>query len=148
MRLARRARGAPARASLAPGEARRALLRERDRALEEVLAARHLALQLGLELELLVHARVQPVVELALATRVGASRPCRQALSQLSRLAGELLVLDDAVDEPPLERLRRGHPLTEHRELRGTCHAHARWQEQRGAAVGHEPDVDEGEQEV
>src|SRR5947209_17184452 len=126
MRLARRARGAPARASLAPGETRRALLRESDRALEEVLAARHLALQLGLELELLVHARVQPVVELALATGVGASGPCRQALSQLGGLTGELPVLDHAVDQPPFERLRRGQPLAEHRQLRGARHAHAR----------------------
>jgi hypothetical protein len=33
-------------------------------------AGRHLLLDLGLELELLVHARIEPVVELALGARV------------------------------------------------------------------------------
>ena len=59
---------------------------ERDRALERSPALPdHLPLDLGLELELLVHARVQPVVELALGARVGARRAGGQLRRQRRR---------------------------------------------------------------
>src|ERR1700726_967916 len=85
-RALRRARAAPRRRQprgprpecsgfSAPAEVRGALLYEGRHALDEILAARHLLLQLRLELELLAHARVQPVVELALGARVGARGP-------------------------------------------------------------------------
>ncbi len=63
-------------------------------------------------------------------------------------LCGELLVGDDAVDQPPLKRLRGGDAFAEHRHLGGARHAHAGGHEQRGAPVGHQADVDEGKQEV
>ena len=72
----------PAIAHHAAREARRALLDEGHRALQEVLAPGHLVLDLGLELELLGHPRVQPVVELALGPGVGARRPGGQARGQ------------------------------------------------------------------
>src|ERR1700689_2899548 len=46
----------------ATAETRRSPLRERGRALDEVRAARRFLLQAGLQLQLLVHARIQPVV--------------------------------------------------------------------------------------
>src|SRR6266850_1807191 len=95
---------------LSPREACRALLHERHRALDEIVAAGHLLLDFGLLLELLVR--------------------------------------DDAVDQAPLQRLRRWQTLAEHRQLARARHADARRQEQRGAAVRHEADVDEREQEV
>src|ERR1700693_3106597 len=67
-------------------ELRRALLHERHRALDEIVAAGHLLLNLRLELELLVDPRVEPVVELALGARVGARRPAREARRERRRL--------------------------------------------------------------
>src|SRR3954447_17315612 len=82
-------------------EARRALLHEWGDALDEVRGARHLGLDGGLELQLLAHARVLPVVELALAARVGARRPAREAVGELARVLLELGVGHDAVDQSP-----------------------------------------------
>src|ERR1700722_18829362 len=53
-----------------PRETRRTLLHEGHRALHEVGAAGHLLLDPGLELELLGHARVEPVVQLVLRSRI------------------------------------------------------------------------------
>ena len=62
----------------------------------------------GLELELLVHAREQPGVELALGAGVGARSGRRRAASaSASTSRVELVVGDHAVDQAPLERLRR-----------------------------------------
>src|ERR1039458_9461283 len=85
-----------------------ALLNERHRALQEVLAARHLLLDPRLQLELLAHSRIQPVVDLALARGGGALRPPRQSPSQRRRLLAELSVGRHAVDETPLQSLGRG----------------------------------------
>src|SRR4051812_28257025 len=60
-----------------------ALLHERRDALDEVCGARHLLLDVGFELELLAHSRVQPVVQLALGSGVGARRSGGQSLDQL-----------------------------------------------------------------
>ena len=73
--------------------------------------------------------------------------PARRAASAAVSPA-RLSSCDDAVDQPPLERLRRGQPLAEHRELHRARHAHARGNEQRRAAVGYQADVHEREQEV
>src|SRR5271154_5501004 len=59
---------------LGAGEACGALLHERRDALQEVRATGHLLLDAGLQLELLGHARVHPVVDLALGRRVGPRR--------------------------------------------------------------------------
>src|SRR4051812_10139654 len=56
------------------GELRRALLEERGDPLAEVAGRRHLLLDAGLELELLVEPGVQPGVDLALGARVGLRR--------------------------------------------------------------------------
>src|ERR1700728_3420063 len=74
-------------------EARRTLFDERQRALDEVLAARHLALDLRLKLELLGHPRVQPAVELALGAGVGERRAGGQARGERAHLLGEALVV-------------------------------------------------------
>src|SRR5258705_7494090 len=57
---------------LAALERRLSLLDERCDAFPEVGGLGHITLDLGLELELLAHTRVQPVVELALDAGVGA----------------------------------------------------------------------------
>src|ERR671922_1862672 len=64
-------RGRPAWAS-GPGEARGPLLNEGHDALQEVLGRRHLLLDVGLQIQLLVHSAVDPVVELTLGPGVGA----------------------------------------------------------------------------
>src|SRR5258708_22972826 len=71
---------------LAALETCRALFDERERALQRVLAAPHLALDLSLQLELLAHPRVQPVVELALRARIGQRRPRRELRRHAPRL--------------------------------------------------------------
>ena len=81
----------------------------------------------GLELELLVHAREQPGVELALGAGVGARRARRRAARpSASTSAVERVVGDDAVDQAPLERLRRRDALAEHRHLGRAREADAR----------------------
>ena len=96
-----------------------------------------------------LHARVQPGVELALgARRRSASgrrrggRPARRPRRAASSSA------HDAVDQAPLERLRRRDALAEHRHLGRAREADALGDEQGGAAVGDEADVHEREQEV
>ncbi len=76
-------------------------------ALEEVARSGRLLLDVGLELELLVHPGVQPRVELALGAGVGAGRAGREPLGERVDLGLELVVGRDAVDQAPLERLRR-----------------------------------------
>src|ERR671937_1895875 len=109
---------------LYPAEGRLALLDEGRHALGEVARSGHLLLDVGLERELVLHARVEPVVELALAARVGARRPVGQAIAQLGDLLGEVRVGHDAVDQAPLERLRGGDALAEHGHLAGAREAH------------------------
>src|ERR1700748_2077310 len=75
-----------------------ALLHKRHRALDEVVAASHFLLNPGLQLELLLHPAVQPVVELALAARVGARRAGRHLARQRADLSEQLLAWHDAVD--------------------------------------------------
>src|SRR5215210_1473839 len=60
---------------LGPLELGRALAEEGLDALHEVARRGHLLLDRGLELELVVHPRVQPRVELALGAGVGARGP-------------------------------------------------------------------------
>ena len=60
----------------------------------------------------------------------------------------EPLVAHHAVDQPPFERLGGRQALAQHRQLTRPRHPDPRRQEQRGAAVGDEADVDEGQQEV
>src|SRR5205085_3362040 len=86
---------------LPPTEARAALLGECNGALEKVLAARHLALDLRLQLQLLAHSRVQPVVQLALGPGIRARRPGRQARRQLRDLLAELRIGHHAIDQAP-----------------------------------------------
>src|SRR5450759_2332178 len=102
---------------LAPREARRAPLDEGHRTLQKVVAFGHLSLDLGLEVELLAHARVEPVVQLALGPRVGACGPAGQARGERGGLLAQASVWDDAVDQTPFEGLLRGQPLPEHRQL-------------------------------
>src|SRR4051812_29137599 len=93
--------------SLAPsasttGEHGLPALEEGRDALGEVAGGGHLLLDGGLELELLAHARVDPVVELALDPGVRARRAAREPLEQRVGLGLERVVGRDAVDQPPL----------------------------------------------
>src|SRR5947209_11560732 len=106
-------------------EVRRALLQEGGCALDEIGAARHLLLDARLELELLLHAGVQPVVELALGARVGARGAGGELRHQLPGALAKLVVRYHAVDQPPLERLWRVHAFAEHRQLHRAREAHA-----------------------
>jgi len=51
------------------------------------------------------------------------------------------------VDQAPVERLGGGHTLAKQRHLERSRTAHGRWHERRGAAVGHQSDVDERQPE-
>src|SRR3954463_15002773 len=84
---------------LGPLEVGRALGQERLDALHEVARRRHLLLGGRLELELLVHARVDPGVELALGAGVGARGPGGEPLGERLDLGLERVVGRDAVDE-------------------------------------------------
>src|SRR4051794_23801136 len=86
-----------------PLELGRALAQERLHALHEVARAGHLLLDRRLELELLVHARVDPGVELALRAGVGARRARGEALGEGVDLPFEGVVGGHAVDQAPLE---------------------------------------------
>src|SRR4051812_26496601 len=86
-------------------EARGALLHEGGDPLDEVWAARQLALDGRLELQLLAHARELPLVELALGARVGARRPGSETVGQLARVLLELGVGHHAVDQAPFQGL-------------------------------------------
>src|SRR5436190_23215746 len=90
---------------LGPLELGRPLGQEGLDALHEVARRGHLLLRRRLELELLVHARVDPGVELTLRAGVRAGRPGGQPLGQRVDLGLERVVGRDAVDEAPLERL-------------------------------------------
>src|SRR5262245_18209390 len=81
-------------------ERRRPLLDERGDAFVEVGRAGHLLLDVGLEVELLLHPRVQPVVELALRAGIGASGTGGQAVAQRRDVLGEGGVGEHAVDRP------------------------------------------------
>src|SRR5215211_3407916 len=102
---------------LGPREPGRTLAQEGLDALHEVARRGHLLLDRGLELELLVHARVEPRVELALGARVGPRGPRGEALGQRVDLGLEGDVGRHAVDQSPLERLGRRDPLAQHRHL-------------------------------
>src|SRR5215210_9351278 len=67
---------------LGPLELGRPLAQERLDALHEVAGGGHLLLRRRLELELLVHPRVDPRVELALGARVGPGRARGQPLAE------------------------------------------------------------------
>ena len=139
----------PRGAALMPGEARRALLDERHRALDEVVAAGHLLLDLWPPARAArPSARTASCSAGAWCPRRSASgrRPCapparRPPRSSCSSATTRLI-------RPHSSAFARGQALAEHRQLARARHADARRQEQRGAAVGHEPDVDEREQEV
>src|SRR3954467_4142178 len=129
-------------------EARRALLHEGLDALEEVAGGRELLLDRRLELQLLLHAGELPGVELPLGAGVGAGRPLREPGGELLRGGLERVVGHHPVDETPLMSRGGGHPLAQHGHLRGTCEPDALGDQQRRAAVGHQADVHEGQQEV
>src|SRR4051794_10932481 len=61
-------------------ELRRALLHERQDALDEVLAGRHLLLDVGLQRELALHPLEDPAVELALRACIRAGRAGGEAV--------------------------------------------------------------------
>src|SRR5215208_1556731 len=81
---------------LGPLESGRPLGQEGLDALHEVGGSGHLLLDRRLELELLVHARVDPGVELALRAGVGAGRPGGQPLRQRVYVGLERVVGRDA----------------------------------------------------
>src|SRR5688572_26635864 len=97
-----------------PSELRGPLLQEREHSLGEVgrLALGALGVRLGLEL--LGHPGVDAAVEERLEVGVGAGWAGGEAGEQLAALALERIVGDDAVDEAPVERLRRRDLLAEH----------------------------------
>src|SRR5215831_1072936 len=77
-------------AALLAGEVGRALAQERGDALDEVGALRELALDRRLQLQVRGHPVIQPVVQLALAARVGAGRAGTQPVQERVRLLREL----------------------------------------------------------
>src|SRR5579872_601836 len=84
---------------LAAGEPRRALLGERCHALDEVLRAPELVLELGFERELRVEIAVQRAVQRLLGSAVGPGGPGGQAPRQGLRLGLETIVGMDPVDQ-------------------------------------------------
>src|SRR5436305_12677220 len=85
-----------------PLERRLALLGEGAHALDEVVAANQLVLDLGLEVQLVLEVAVEHPVQRALRAGVGARRPAGQLARQLEALLREALGLDDAVDQAPV----------------------------------------------
>ena len=92
--------------------------------------------------------RVDASVEQRLAVRVGLGRALRQPLEELVGLGTEIVVGDDAVDEPPVQRLEGMDALAQHHHLRRAREPDPRRDEGGRAAIGDEADVHEREQEV
>ena len=93
--------------------------------------------------------RVEPGVELALGAGVGARRARRQAVEQRVDLGLEARRRRPTrLIRPHSSACAARHALAEHRHLGRAREADARGDEDRRAAVGHEPDVHEGQQEV
>src|SRR4051795_263702 len=99
------------------GESWRALLHEGPYALHEVGRTRQLVLELGLQVELLVHVRVDRLVQRLLGRRVGARGPGGEALDHCLGRGQQLVVGVDGVDEAPVERLLGVDPLAQQRHL-------------------------------
>src|SRR5580692_9592669 len=122
--------------NLLAGEGGLSLLKEGGDALVEVPRAAELALDLGLELEVLGHPGVEPVVELALGARVGPGGAVAEPLEQVVGPGGELVVRPARVDQADVDRLGRGDGIAEQRHLGRPGEADAGRDEQRRAAVG------------
>src|SRR5260370_692354 len=103
------------RAGSPAGESRRALLGEGRDPLGEVVRAGHLPLELRLELELGLHALIEPPVELALGAPVGPGRAGREPADELVGPRRDLIVRPDPVHQPPLQPPPAPHPLAHHR---------------------------------
>src|SRR3954454_10528678 len=87
------------------GELRRPLLQEGQDALAEVARRSGFLLDGGLELELLLHAREEPAVELALDPGVGPGRSGGEPGGERVHLGGELRLGHGAVGQAPLDGL-------------------------------------------
>src|SRR6204780_4125589 len=94
--------------NLLAGEGGLSLLQEGGDALPEVPRAAEFALDLGLERQVLGHPGVEPVVELALAARVGAGGAVAEAIEQVVGPLGELVVGPGRVDQADLAPLGGG----------------------------------------
>src|SRR5919204_3018207 len=94
-----------------PSEPRLPLLHERAHALDEVVRSRQPVLQVCLEVELLVHVRVEHVVERLLRAGVGAGWAGGHLLGERVRLVHQAVVGVEEVHEAPVERLLRRHAL-------------------------------------
>src|SRR5215472_6057130 len=117
------------------GEVRRALFGEGPDPFREVARFAHLLLDLGLELELLAHALVEPVVELPLDARVGPGG----AVGQLGHEPGgallKLIVRPDLVDQAPFQGQAGVDPLPQHRHLGRPSEPDPRGHQHRRSAV-------------
>src|SRR4051794_1290720 len=126
-----------------PREARRALLHERRHALDEVGRASEFGLDARLQLELFMHARELPLVELALRARVGPRGAAGQALGQRSGFRFELVVFGHAVDQAPFQGFLRRDALAQHRHLGRSREPDPLGDEKTRTPVRDQTDVDE-----
>ena len=129
-------------------EGGRPLLQERQHALLEVARGGRSLLERGLELELGVHAREQPSVELLLDARVRRGGPAARRAASSSTAPSNSSSAATRLIRPHSSACARRDPLAEHRDLGRAREADALREQQRRAAVRDQPDVDEREQEV
>src|SRR5215207_7199105 len=129
-------------------ERRGTLLQEGCHTLREVVRQRLFLLDRGLELELLLEPVVRPRVELPLRPCVRQRRAHCEPLGERVGGSGQPVVGVDGVDETPLERSGGVDALAEHRHLARARESCSCRDKGGGAAVRHEADVHEGQQEV
>ena len=106
-----------------------------------------LALEVRLQLDLLLEGVLPGELQGPLRQRVGSWRPRRQSLGEGMRRSREIRGGNDPGDEPEPLRVRRGQRLGEERQLGRLRRADEPRQEPRRPRVGDEADAAEGQQE-
>src|SRR6202789_4518899 len=140
--------GAVSRDTLAAGEARRALLGEGRDTLRVVARAAQLALQVTLDIELLLEAVLPAAPQSVFRGR----EPARGRHGKLTRhgvdRAGKLRVLDALPDQPPGGGLLGGQFVAQQSQPHGAGIADQPRQEPRAAGIGNQPELGEGFHEI
>jgi DNA protecting protein DprA len=123
---------------LVAGEARFALLHERQHRFRGVTRGEHQRLRDALELDRFRHRLTEAVVQLTLDHRELQRRHPREPSREHLNLRGQRVVRHNAVDETDAFGLVRVDDLGEERQLLGAMHPDEPWQEPRSTEVQHE----------
>src|SRR5512132_756520 len=127
----------------ASGESRRTLVEESGDAFAIVRAVAERALQVALEIELLLERVAGGCMQRTLDRREAARRRLRELREQRVDRCPQLGVLDAFPDQSPRGRVFGGQLVAKQREPHRTRVAHEARQEERAPRVGHETDTAE-----